>query len=365
MELRGQHIVIISNEAWGTTWYSKHNYAFELSRNNRVLFVDPVTGWSLRDLFRSRITRETVAENLDVIRYNNRLPIRSALLYNMNNRWVSAALKRFFAGNGFGNMLFWSFDPYRLHEPAALGAAQAIYQCMDNYAFKAMGEKKLALNCAHVICVGERLADYFRPFHPSVHVLPHAVPSRAFGGDATFRNPLPVRKGYGLFFGNINKRLDYDRLEKMVTALPERDFVLLGNLHDLSGDAAAHRLFTEKKYNNVYLTPAVPYNDLRNYIADAGFGFLFPKPEPGNLISSQKMMQYLAQGKPVFGPHFEEWKNEKHLLYADDDIEQLIHRMRTVLQENEPETLAAERIAHAGQYSFAAILKKIEHILQR
>lgn len=364
MKLTGQHIVIISNEAWGTTWYSKHNYAFELAKENRVLFIDPVKSWSLRDLFRTSVSSETVSENLEVIRYNNRLPIRSRLLFRLNNNLVSARLKKYFSSREIHSFLFWSFDPYRLHEPKKLGAARAIYQCMDNYAFKAMGERELAGHCEHVICVGERLAAYFRPFHPSVHVIPHAVPERAFGRDAHFQNPLPVRKGYGLFFGNINDRLDYDKLEQIVTAFPERDFVLLGNLHDLSGHATAQRLLAEKQYPNLLHRPAVPYNELRNYIADAGFGFLFPKIEPGNLISSQKMMQYLAQGKPVFGPYFEEWGNEKELLYQENDITKLIAAMRTVLQQPESETLVAARIARAQQFSFANTLKQIENLIE-
>lgn len=43
MELKGKRIVTASNEGWGDVWFSKHNYAYELSKHNEVLFVDPVS----------------------------------------------------------------------------------------------------------------------------------------------------------------------------------------------------------------------------------------------------------------------------------------------------------------------------------
>ena len=56
MKLEDQPILVVSNEPWGEVWFSKHNYAFELSRKNRVLFVDPPKRWRPANVFSLRIS---------------------------------------------------------------------------------------------------------------------------------------------------------------------------------------------------------------------------------------------------------------------------------------------------------------------
>src|SRR5689334_19890320 len=41
--LHGRDILVISPQYWGGMWVSKHWIASELSRHNRVLFVEPPT----------------------------------------------------------------------------------------------------------------------------------------------------------------------------------------------------------------------------------------------------------------------------------------------------------------------------------
>jgi hypothetical protein len=41
MELSGKNILLISPESWGQNHVSKHHYATELSKNNKIYFLNP------------------------------------------------------------------------------------------------------------------------------------------------------------------------------------------------------------------------------------------------------------------------------------------------------------------------------------
>src|ERR1051326_3339068 len=115
MKLEDQTILVTSNEPWGDIWYSKQNYAYELSKKNKVFFIDPPTKWQLKNIFYNPIILKSYNENLKIISYQNFLPILNDVFNRLNNFLVSKYLKRFFQGNHISNYLVWAFDPIRLY----------------------------------------------------------------------------------------------------------------------------------------------------------------------------------------------------------------------------------------------------------
>ena len=89
-KLEGRTILIVSNEPWGDVWYSKHNWANELSQNNTVYFVNSPVRWTFKGLFQNKISVKNYSESLFILDYKNRLPLtRFNLLYKLNNYIVS------------------------------------------------------------------------------------------------------------------------------------------------------------------------------------------------------------------------------------------------------------------------------------
>jgi hypothetical protein len=90
MKLENKTIYLISNEAWGPLWYSKHNYAVALSKQNTVVFIDPAPKYQIRNLFSANIELKKIKEDLFVLSYANVFPANQkfALLFWLNEFFV-------------------------------------------------------------------------------------------------------------------------------------------------------------------------------------------------------------------------------------------------------------------------------------
>ena len=142
--LTNKNIVLVSNEPWGDVWYSKHNYANELSKNNTVVFINPVSGWRFINLFKFNVSFTKITERFFVLSYSNVLPIRHKYLFNLNNQLVSGFLKKLINAKIGPIDMFWSFDPFRLSNPSLFKASKSIFHSVDKYNFVPRGERELA-----------------------------------------------------------------------------------------------------------------------------------------------------------------------------------------------------------------------------
>ena len=110
MKLENQNILVISNEPWGDVWYSKHHWAHELSLHNKVFFLNSPVKWSFKHLFKCNIITDNFSESLQIVNYNNRLPLtRFKLIFKLNEFLITRALKKWFRQNNFTDYIFWSF----------------------------------------------------------------------------------------------------------------------------------------------------------------------------------------------------------------------------------------------------------------
>ena len=70
--IKNKNIFIVSNETWGETWYSKHNYAWELSQNNKVYFINPPVPFSFSNIFKKNIVETKIKDSLSILTYKNK-----------------------------------------------------------------------------------------------------------------------------------------------------------------------------------------------------------------------------------------------------------------------------------------------------
>ena len=152
MKLENQTILIVSNEEWGDTWYSKHNYAWELSKKNTVYFVNPPDKFNPFNIFRKNVTELKIANNLYVITYKNILPVRFEFLRILNERFVFKKIFIFLKRKKLSNPIFWTFDPIRLTSPEILNPKMIILHLVDKYRFTYPAETIIAKK-AQIIAV--------------------------------------------------------------------------------------------------------------------------------------------------------------------------------------------------------------------
>lgn len=361
MELKGLNILIASNEPWGDVWFSKHNYANELSKQNRVVFIDPTPRWQLQNVLGPEVSLVQVQEGLSVLRYRNVLPSVNDGAFRLNNTLISRAITKALGAQGLLPDLFLSFDPSRLYDPVLLGARHSAFIAVDVYTMHMRGERFIYPRVDRFITLSETFNAMYRPYNKPILTIGHAIPDTAFTAQAA---PIGF-SDYGLYVGTLDMRIDLELLSGLIEDHPDVPFVFIGP-YTLDNDPQAQQLFREGRFPNVHLVGAMPYRQLAAWIAGARF-CLAPMGRhfPGNNISHHKIFQYLALGKPVFSTVFSEYLPFGHLLYMNDDRQAARDELSEFLRAGEPAGLAAERIALARTKSFDATFQSIGDFLDR
>lgn len=351
-------VLVVSNEEWNGPRYSKHRYAVALTALRKVFFIDPPDQWQLDHLFRTRITSQATPEGITVLSYNNAIPLLGGALGGINDRIVSRRLSRHLKRAGYGRPVLWTFDPSRLAAPRLLGAIRSVYHCADDHAFRWRGERLLAERCDHVFCIARELMPRFLKFNPSVHHVPHGLSAVDMEPAAPRAADLPAPPGFGLYIGNINDRHDFVLWEKLFRAHPDINWVLVGPVQ--VSDPVGLRLIHERPYPNVHFLPTMPYQRLRTLITAAGFGFVYMRnDQAANRMSSQKLVQFLALGKPVFCSWFSEYANRRDLLHMTDDHADAMAALVKWKAEGDPPVSVERRLAFAEGLRFPNLLEQL------
>lgn len=355
MKFINQNILIISNEAWGDIWYSKHNWAFELSKKNQVYFINPPKKWKLGNLFDFHITSEKYSETLHIINYENILPYtRFQFLYALNEDLISKKIKLWFLKNNIRDYIFWTFDPYRFSNPKLLSPLFSIYFIADKYNIDR--ELVLIKNIDYCLTISPILTDHLAIKNPLV--LSHGIAETEFTHD----EEIDVKENFILYIGNIDYRLDYDFIKQLVTQFSEEHFLFIGKLNPPK-NALFVELFIEKKYKNlIYHTP-VHFKKLKNYISKAKICLAPMQIEVhGNNINHHKLLQYLAQGKPTISACFKDYENNS-INYTYQNHSEGINLMKKLLGKKEQDTVIENRINFAKQFTYTNLIQKVETFL--
>ncbi len=357
VKLENQHILILSNEPWGETWFSKHNYAWELSKKNKVYFINPPVPFSPLNVLNNNIQEEKISENLIAVTYKNILPVSIELFRLINEISVFNSLKSLLLRHNTTQPIFWTFDPSRLTSPEKLNCKLCIFHAVDKYRFLRKAEFVISKKAEIIICVAEEIAEIYRDKNKNVHVLPHAIASDEIIDKIKPRG----EKLSGVFVGNIDKRIDFTYTAELINKFPQVDFHFVGKI--INDGSPAHLVFNSG-FKNVIHHGEKPFKELKNFISEADFCILFKVNEVGgNKISSHKMLQYFAQGKPIFASHLTQYEPVKDLLYMSDDREVVIKAFDSFVKSGESEELFMKRINYAREHSFENIITKIEKLI--
>jgi hypothetical protein len=375
MPLKNQNILVVSNEAWGDVWYSKHNYAYELSKNNQVIFVNPPKKWSAWRIFSFAVEEKNYSPNLSYITYGNCLPSFIPFLNKLNNYIVSKKLKQWLRSKKrITDFIVWSFDPMRLYNHKLIGANFGLFHCVDHYNFQFYGERDICQNSNVIFSTSEFFLNDYKQFETPKYVVPHGISSEEFLIKAEELNEIKselnskeiVSNDYGLFIGVIDHRLDFELTEKIIRKFPEQQFVFVGPLNLPKNNTHAENIFDKKLYKNVIWLGKKPFKTLKYYIHLSKFCFSYMNMKHlGNTVHHHKTLVYLTQGKPVFSSLFTEYEHLEDIMYMSNDYDSSEQMLYHFLNNGEEESKIQKRINYAKSYTFDSILQKAEHILQK
>ncbi|WP_420581914.1 hypothetical protein [Reichenbachiella sp.] len=365
MSIKDKTIFITSNEPWGDIWYSKQNYAFELSRVNQVYFVDPPTKRSLFNWFKFEVRSIRVSENLSVIQYDHILPYLSNWFNRLNNKLVSKRLRKWITEQGIKDFIFWSFDPIRLYNPKLLGAELSIFHCVDYFYFKHLGERELCLNSDLLFATSKLFLDNYSIFDKPKHIVPHGISEDEFTLENDKKKEyLLDLNDFGLYIGVIDHRMDFGLYEKLITTYIDTPFVFIGPIRVQNNEAFV-RIFEQKKYTNVHILGPKHFKTLKYYIAQSSFCLsLMDMNFHMNTVHHHKTLVYLCQGKPVFSFIFEEYKHLGDIMYLSNSHDGIISLLGEYLKSGEVGDLVSDRISYAKKFTFKNIIESAGKIIE-
>jgi len=361
-------IIVVSNEPWGKIWYSKQNWAYELSKkNNIVFFLSPPPGFKIFNIFRKPVCKK-IYDNLYDISYFNFLPLTVKLLcFSAINDFVTglkiARTIRLIAGKK--DKILFSFDPFRFLKPSSLKVKKSLFFYVDVY--KNKGLKKILNNVDFVVTVSKELSREVKNNTP-VLTLSHGISTDEFSVTKAEMNDTDIKipaKDYCIYVGAIDHKIDYELIKRISRAYPELLFLFIGPVSKVLNEQYK-QLFNNNTESNILYYPPVFFKKLKYYIANARFAIAPLSSEFGcYMINSHKLLQYFALGKPVLSPLFAEYRDKQELIYSYNDELECIQQIQNILSNEPDELLMKKRIDFASQHTYSRLLKKIDIYFER
>ena len=205
-----------------------------------------------------------------------------------------------------------SFNIYYPNIAKLIPSSLNVYHCVDplivgfdrKHGIKS--EKIILENSDLVICTSKQLYLEKQQQHPKTYFVPNAADiSHSEKARDMHTNIHPLLKeivkpiiGY---FGNIERRMDYELLEKVFDRNPDKNFVFVGPVNDDLLPQTWH------KKSNVYLLGKMSFEEMPSILKGFDVAIIpFKKDAVSNTIFPLKLFEYLGSGVPVVSTNFNE-----------------------------------------------------------
>jgi len=394
--IQNRDIVVVGLQPWDIKIGSNcKNIALELSRHNRVLYVnapvDRITRWRQRKepgMIRRMDIRKT-GQNLVSIGDSlwNLYPKRliesvnwmpEGALYRVvnrrNNRRLAADIREAMTALGFKDIiLFNDSDMFRsFYLPEMLRPDISIYYSRDNLMavpyFSKHGRKMepaLMAGSSLVCANSEYLADLARAHNPNSFYVGQGCdlslfdPSRGVpeipADLAAIKRPV-----IGYIGAILSYRLDLPLLTGLCRSKPEWSFVFVGKEDDAFAASELHRM------PNVHFLGLKKEDQLPSYLAHFDVAM---NPQSINGMTEgnypRKIDEYLAMGKPVVATATKTMSMFREHVYMGTTSEEYVDLIARALRENSAErALRRTEFArgHTWENSVAAIAAAVEKV---
>lgn len=379
MQLKDKTILIISPQAWGLMFISKHHFAIELAkRGNRVYFLnppgegDPATkGFAVSPLPQS--------ENLLLIDHRLRFPARLRFhLPGVFDWFMKKHIRRLLNFLPVKPDIIWSFDLNKVYPFASFPAdTYKLFHPVD----EPLTPQAIASgNGAQIIfSVTEEIISKYAHLPVPRYSLNHGVTDIFIQEGAAQmgqRTPGPVRVGIS---GNMLRAdLDREMLLKIVAAHPDKQFECWGacklNSSNIGGGADAETaafINALEAAPNVILHGPVPSTELAKALPRMDLFLICYDviKDQSKGTNYHKILEYLASGKVIVSNNVTTYKDRPDLVQmiadrnSNNGLEELFREVVTHLdQYNSPQAMKV-RCDFARSNTYASKVDRIESLL--
>lgn len=355
-EISKKVIVIISPEPWGISFLSKHHYAVELSKGNKVYYINPGNSSS---------SIQVVSDNLTIVNYKklkgvNKLP--PSLRRGIEKKIVGKILT-LIKENKID--IVWSFDPFSLQNLKFWKAEIAIYHAMDNHLTKL--EKEVADNSDFIFAPSKLILNKFKDIKVVKNVINHGL-SDVFINESNknlAKDKTGIKVGY---VGNLSSfAINFKILYKIVKQNPKVEFNFIGPIgkSNLSENA---KTSIELSYlldlSNVVYHGVKSTTELASMIGGYQVFLLCYDADPVTISNSHKIIEYLSTGSVLVSNYIDEYADKPELVEMCEKIDDLPSLFkRTIQNYSHLVDNSSVRIDFAKDNSYARQIERIEKII--
>ena len=366
MVLENKHILIISPESYGDVFLSKHHYACELAKNNKVWYLNAKDNRNQK----KKIETNRINENLIVINYYNlfygfgKLPF---FITQLINKYLSKKISRL-----IGNIdIVWSFEQAKFFNLKLFNARYAIFHPVDFIPFLEQYKLKIAQTSDVIFSVSDEILNEIKVNKPK-HTINHGLSENSSNEIATLPFPLNRQKINIGYVGNVNiPYLDINNVKSAIEQNVACDFHFIGpySASNLGISMNMNNYFVLKPLKNVFFQGIIEQSKLLNTLKEFDVFFVCYdyQNHPIRLSNSHKLLEYLSTGKAIISnyfPIYEKFDTDMILMLKNNhELGNTISNVVQNITHYNSEELADKRRTFASSNSYSNHLKTIEQIL--
>ncbi|MGY6562490.1 MAG: hypothetical protein ACXITV_10315 [Luteibaculaceae bacterium] len=331
-------ILIISPDAWGDYYLSKHHYAIEAAKQGHtVFFLNYANSKGKRSLLPSFELEETLFANLSVISYTS--PFKGLVKYPafLQNMIFSYFANQILALINKPIDVLWSFDVARFPNLAVFNAPIRVFHPVDKKGSQRLG-RKIVQSATHLVSLDDVYLDAFDPNKTKPRLLVNHGLSSAY-----LEEPKPIElpgknKIKALYVGNLaNHAINHSIFKKLITENKSVDFICVGPSKYKEGASAA-RNFIEwlRGQDNVYLEGSKNPRELKDYVYLSDICLLLYDLDMEPILplpNSHKLLEYLAGGKVILTSLIKQYESQSELFVVYEKNEQIIEKFKVTLED--------------------------------
>lgn len=376
--LRNKTILILSPQAWGQMYISKHHYAIELAkRGNKVFYLNP-PGEGHIDNKPVSVTSLPFAAGLHLVTHKLYFPYNLKFHAQQLFHWLmKKQVRKIHKAIGNTIDIIWSFDLNNMYQLDEIGKKSIkLFHPVD----EPLNETAiLAGNGADILfSVTREILHKYEHLKRPMHFINHGVADIFLSSRNTFNETRnPVRVG---FSGNLlRKDLDRDILLKIVHENPDVIFEFWGsysskqsNIGGTNDIQTLNFIASLRAFSNVILHGSVATDQLAKAIhnMDAFLICYDVKKDQSKGTNYHKIMEYLSTGKVIISNNVTTYYEQPDLIrmvYSRESNSELpglfSNTMKNLHQHNSPE-LQRHRTEFAINNTYSKQLDRISHILE-